>query len=444
HRRGTRGSDPLRVRLLRQPPQGQQARRGLASTRHRGAAQKPPEHRLRVVAMVVPPRVLVQVALQPLRRHRVVDATDPVLHQREQPLDRLRVNVPAHVHLLREVDPPMRELRRLPKLVVPTPIIGVDDRAGQHMLPNRVASVIGRTSRDHGCMDTAATLNHAHHNSARLRRRPTVHDPLRPQLAPLRLAQLPTHERLVRLNLARQRTVVVLRHQPIADQVEHPPCGLVCHAKLTLKLLSRNPASRASHDPHRVEPQVQRRRRLMEDRPRSRIQLLRARRTSPSLRLMRHLVPLERAHLLATRTVRMLTIRRVTLTPQPIKASSIVRETTYELHHRVLRLRRLRALRVVSINGRHGLSLSHRFYSLVVKALQSNKAAARARQWHYLTSLRPDEMTFANLRKANAIVPTDPPVLTAEGALRLGAFLRPKRSPVLAIHDHLLARLERS
>src|SRR5579862_2442594 len=47
------------------------------------------EHGARIVAAVVAPRVLVQVALQPLRGDGVVDAADAVLEQREEALDGL-------------------------------------------------------------------------------------------------------------------------------------------------------------------------------------------------------------------------------------------------------------------------------------------------------------------------------------------------------------------
>lgn len=62
--------------------------------------------------------------------------------------------------------------------------------------------------------------------------------------------------------------------------------------------------------------------------------------------------------------------------------------------------------------------------------LQPHKAADRARQWHYLQSL-PGAPTIGLLLKANDLSPSDPPVVTAEGALRLSAFTRPERPPKL-------------
>ena len=71
---------------------------------------------------------------------------------------------------------------------------------------------------------------------------------------------------------------------------------------------------------------------------------------------------------------------------------------------------------------------------------ETHKAANRARQRRYLYGLgaypTPDE-----LRHGNTFVPSDPPVLTAEGALRLGAFLPPHRDPELPFHARLLGRI---
>jgi len=47
-------------------------------------------------------------------------------------------------------------------------------------------------------------------------------------------ALLPTHVGLIDLNLARERRVVVLSHELVADEVQHPPGGLVGHAQLAL------------------------------------------------------------------------------------------------------------------------------------------------------------------------------------------------------------------
>src|SRR5947209_8418658 len=55
------------------------------------------EHRCVGVAPVVPPDVLVDVALEPLLRDGVVGAADAVLEQAEKPFDGLRVYVAVNV-----------------------------------------------------------------------------------------------------------------------------------------------------------------------------------------------------------------------------------------------------------------------------------------------------------------------------------------------------------
>src|SRR5439155_7951701 len=76
--RNPRADAQERVRVLRE---GRQAQEGLANST-RGRREQVEEHRPSVVTAVVAPRVLVQVALQPLRGHGVVDAPDAVLEQR--------------------------------------------------------------------------------------------------------------------------------------------------------------------------------------------------------------------------------------------------------------------------------------------------------------------------------------------------------------------------
>src|SRR5438094_4980522 len=62
-----------------------------------GLAQEVAEHRIAVAPVVVAPRVLVEVALQPPIRDAVVDATNGVLGQGEEAFDRLSVRSPIDV-----------------------------------------------------------------------------------------------------------------------------------------------------------------------------------------------------------------------------------------------------------------------------------------------------------------------------------------------------------
>src|SRR5438105_9899415 len=83
-------------------------------------------------------------------------------------------------------------------------------------------------------------------------------------------------------------------HELVADLVEHPPRRLVVDAKLALKVLRGDPASSASDEVHRVEPQVQGRGRLVEDRPGCWVDVVTARGAGPRLAALRGLVTLER------------------------------------------------------------------------------------------------------------------------------------------------------
>jgi hypothetical protein len=75
---------------------------------------------------------------------------------------------------------------------------------------------------------------------------------------------------------------------------------------------------------------------------------------SPRLALLRSLIPLERALSNALRAVGVLAVRRIAVPPQPVKAGGVVRKLAYELHERVVRIRRLGSLGLVSVHWWHG------------------------------------------------------------------------------------------
>src|SRR2546422_1252448 len=82
---------------------------------------------LGVFPVVVPPCVLVQIRLEPLRGDRMVDAPNPALEQGEEPLDGLRVGVALNVDAGRVVDPPMR-VTPLAHALVDGGLVGEDHR----------------------------------------------------------------------------------------------------------------------------------------------------------------------------------------------------------------------------------------------------------------------------------------------------------------------------
>src|SRR5205085_9492862 len=111
---------------------------------------------------------------------------------------------------------------------------------------------------------------------------------------------------------------VVLLHEVFADLVEHAKRGLVVHAKLALQLLRGDAAARTRDEIDRVEPQVQRGRGLVEDRPGCRMDVVAARGTRPRLAALLRLVPLERTYLLALRALRVLVVFGVTGAPEVV------------------------------------------------------------------------------------------------------------------------------
>src|SRR5581483_1840770 len=117
------------------------------------------------------------------------------------------------------------------------------------------------------------------------------------------LSRLPTHERLIGLYVARKR-LRLLSHELVPNLVEHPPRGLVRHAKLTLQLLGRDPASSAGDEVHGVEPKLKRRGRALEDRSFQRVDAEAACSAVPRGPLVGSLVTLEDPFRFATRAVR--------------------------------------------------------------------------------------------------------------------------------------------
>src|SRR5581483_7758890 len=132
----------------------------------------------------------------------------------------------------------------------------------------------------------------------------------------------------------------------------------VVDAKLALDVLGGDSAARARDEEHDVEPVGQRSRRLREDRPGGRVNVVAAAGAGPRLPLLLRRVPLEAAFLFALRTVGVFAVRRVTLTPEVGQTGLVVGELGQELAERVERLRRGGALRIVAVRGRHFLPLS--------------------------------------------------------------------------------------
>ena len=118
----------------------------------------------------------------------MVDATDAVLHEREEAIDRLRMRA-VHVDARRMVEPTVRVTLLEPSIT--GVVVRVDGRGGKYALsdlrPNRVAETVRDDLRVHH----AATLDDGEHNGAPLERRILRRPALRCGAASVDFASLP-------------------------------------------------------------------------------------------------------------------------------------------------------------------------------------------------------------------------------------------------------------
>src|SRR5439155_20759883 len=109
----------------------------------------------------------------------------------------------------------------------------------------------------------------------------------------------------------------------------------------------------ARHEVHRVEPQLQRRGRPLEDRSAHRMDAVAARSAEPARALLRRFVTLKDPLRIAAGTVGMLAVRGEALTPQPHKAGLVIGELPRELQKGASRFGRGGADRVSAVNWGH-------------------------------------------------------------------------------------------
>src|SRR5581483_5466197 len=191
------------------------------------------------VSVVPLPDPLVQIRGEVAGRDRVVGAANVGFEVPEEPFDGLSVYVSADVDALRVVDPAVAVARIAGQRDVPTPVVGEDHRSGQHERLSDLARVA--PARNDGGANPALALDRADDNRAGLARRTPVRSAGRSQPRPIRLAQLAADERLIDLDLSRQR-LVVLSHEFRSNLAKHPERGLVVHADLAFELLRGDPA----------------------------------------------------------------------------------------------------------------------------------------------------------------------------------------------------------
>ena len=209
------------------------------------------------VSTIVPPGVLVQIALEPLGRHRMMSAADACLYERPKAFDGIRVDIAEDVDALRVVNAPM-DVSELREPFVSGRFVAVNHRLGEYVL-RHVAEK--RERRIDLCANPSAPLDH------------TLNDDLVACPRSLLLGHVRSwlSADVGLVNLDRPAKVGHVFGQERADQVEHPPRRLVGHAKLAFELLGRDAAPRLSHEEDRPEPQPERRAGVLEDRPGHRV-----------------------------------------------------------------------------------------------------------------------------------------------------------------------------
>src|SRR5271157_93869 len=275
----------------------------------------------------------------------MIDTANPALHQRPEPFDGLRMHVSAYVDMLCVPDA-MMLIARLRKRVIDGILIGVDGGLGQH--------VFFDVRHDRGALD----IRHRHGPNlpfalhyAKYRR---LVRSIQSGTTLARVAPRTSYIGLVYLDrIPAVESYIVLQHQLVPNQVGHAPRRLVGDAKFTFQLLRGDSASRACHQVHRIEPQVQGRRRLMEDRPSRGMNVMTASGTRPRLTLLRSRIAREFRSAAALVAHGMDSVFRVPIAPQPFKAGCIVGKLSHELHQRILGIRGLCAYWFVSIYWRH-------------------------------------------------------------------------------------------
>ena len=309
-----------------------------------------------MLATVVAPRVLVQVALEPLRGDMAICAEDAALHQRPEAFDGVRVNVARHVDASRVVDR-FVGVARLGETVVQPCLVGVNDRGGFDVGGDLAHDRGPWAVRNDARHNAATTLDHA--KNGRLVVSPPCLSGLTAlgrggQTVPLRtvgLVGLPANVRLIDFNSAAQRAITIFDHEFVADLRKHPPGRLIRNAQLPFELLGRDAHSGRSHQEDGVEPQVQGRRGLVHDRVGGRVNVVAAR-VARVGRATRHAVEL--ADLFAFRALSVLTIGHlVVAAPQVVEARGVVGELTHEVHDCVGRIADLGLLGVVAIRWGH-------------------------------------------------------------------------------------------
>ena len=184
----------------------------------------------------------------------MIGAVDGPLELRPEAVDGLSVRRSAHILARRVFDALVDEAHRF-GLVVEAALVGREHGAvGGESRQERQDD--GRAGlRQHLGADAPAALNHAEHGRLAVGPEAALAVPLAADVG------------LVGLQHARKQTLVLGHEQ--TDLTGHAPRALVGHAQLARQLHRGYAVLRRGEQEQRVEPQRQRRRGLVEDRPRA-------------------------------------------------------------------------------------------------------------------------------------------------------------------------------
>src|SRR5208282_5898807 len=94
--------------------------------------QKAKEHWLRIEPTIVPEAVLIEVSLQVIATHRMIDTADSTLYKAPKSLNGIRVDLASNVDSLAVIDPVMR-VSTSAKTVVGAEVVSKDSGLREHM-----------------------------------------------------------------------------------------------------------------------------------------------------------------------------------------------------------------------------------------------------------------------------------------------------------------------
>jgi hypothetical protein len=284
--------------------------------------------------------VFIQVHLQILCTDVVIDASNPVLRQTPEALDRVRVRIARNVYVRCVVDAAMTVAHPLNR------IVDVGFIAEDHTLRHDSFAQMRKDRPALNVRDDASVNAPALFDSAPDCGLADCAARMRDALVFVFVVFLPAVKGLVGFDLAGElRAIAFIQHR--ANLVEYAPCALVGNAKFPLQLFRADTASRGSHQKDRVKPEFQGSGGILKNGAAHRMILMTAILAGISGAFSNAVM---RSYLLAFWAADTVWIEPIL---KPLQAGRIVRKLLLKLHHRERAVGRTRSDRVVSIRLAH-------------------------------------------------------------------------------------------